>query len=93
MVGRAQGIYSLASLEEVGLLMTFNFVFTDGKFNGSTLNVLGHNPVFHKYREMPIVGGSGAFRLARGIATARTVSFNATTTDAVAEYHVTAMHY
>ncbi|XP_073131168.1 dirigent protein 22-like [Henckelia pumila] len=93
IVGRAQGIYTFASLEEIGLLMSFNFVFTNGKFNGSTLSVLGHNPVFHKYREMPVVGGSGVFRLARGIATTRTVWFNATTVDAVAEYHVIVLHY
>ncbi|KAG5581919.1 hypothetical protein H5410_052546 [Solanum commersonii] len=45
------------------LLMTLNFVFTTGKYNGSTLSVLGRN-AFQKYREMPIVGGSGVFRLA-----------------------------
>ncbi|KAL2490023.1 Dirigent protein 23 [Forsythia ovata] len=31
IVGRAQGMYCLASLEELGLLMTFNFVFSDGE--------------------------------------------------------------
>ncbi|KAI3446234.1 hypothetical protein Pfo_002899 [Paulownia fortunei] len=93
IIGRAQGIYGSASLEEVGLLMTLNFVFTDGKYNGSTLSVLGHNPVFHKYREMPIVGGSGVFRLARGIATAQTVWFNITSGDAVVEYNVMVLHY
>lgn len=93
ILGRAQGIYSSASLEEFGLLMTLNFVFTDGKFNGSTLSVFGHNPVFDKYREMSIVGGSGVFRLARGIATAQTVWYNLTTNNAVVEYTLMVLHY
>ncbi|KAK6159569.1 hypothetical protein DH2020_006883 [Rehmannia glutinosa] len=93
IIGRAQGIYGSASLEEVGLLMTLNFVFTEGEYNGSTLSVLGHNPVFREYREMPIVGGSGVFRLARGVATAKTVWFNVTSGDAVVEYNVMVLHY
>ncbi|GFP89024.1 dirigent protein 23 [Phtheirospermum japonicum] len=93
VIGRAQGIYGSASFEEIGLLMTLNYVFTDGEYNGSTLSVLGHNPVLHKYREMPIVGGSGIFRLARGVATARTFSLNVTTGDAVVEYNVFVLHY
>lgn len=93
IIGSAQGLYASASQEDVGLLMTLNFVFTDGKYNGSTLSILGHNPVFHKYRELPILGGSGVFRLARGIATAKTHTFNATTGDAIVEYHVIVMHY
>ncbi|XP_073131232.1 dirigent protein 22-like [Henckelia pumila] len=93
IIGRAQGIYVLASLEELSLFMSFNLVFTDGMYNGSTLSVLGHNPIFHKYREMAIVGGSGVFRLARGIAATRTVWLNLTTGDGVSEYHVVALHH
>ncbi|XP_031093195.1 dirigent protein 22-like [Ipomoea triloba] len=93
IVGRAQGMYGSASFNEVGLLMTLNFVFTDGKYNGSTLSVLGRNPVLNKYREMAIVGGSGVFRLARGIATAKTYWFNATSGNAIVEYHVVVLHY
>ncbi|TMW90774.1 hypothetical protein EJD97_015285 [Solanum chilense] len=91
IVGRAQGIYGGAGQKEAALLMTLNFVFTTGKYNGSTLSVLGRNPAFHKYREMPIVGGSGVFRLAQGIATAKTYWMNAT--DAIVEYNVIVLHY
>uniref|UniRef100_M1C4L9 Dirigent protein n=2 Tax=Solanum tuberosum TaxID=4113 RepID=M1C4L9_SOLTU len=91
LVGRAQGIYGGAGQKEAALLMTLNFVFTTGKYNGSTLSVLGRNPAFHKYREMPIVGGSGVFRLAQGIATAKTYWMNAT--DAIVEYNVIVLHY
>ncbi|KAI3434224.1 uncharacterized protein J3R85_006680 [Psidium guajava] len=47
LVGRAQGVYSLASQEEVALLMIMNFAFVSGKYNGSGITVLGRNPVFH----------------------------------------------
>ncbi|KAK9062463.1 hypothetical protein SSX86_019649 [Deinandra increscens subsp. villosa] len=92
IVGRAQGIYASASMEDLGFLMTMNFVFSDGDFNGSSLSLLGRNPALHEYREMPIVGGSGVFRMARGIATAKTYSFNLLG-DAVVEYNVMVSHY
>ncbi|XP_069146255.1 dirigent protein 22-like [Solanum lycopersicum] len=93
IVGRAQGIYGAADQNESGLLMTLNFVFTTGKYNGSTLSILGRNPVMNKYREMPIVGGSGVFRLAQGIATAKTYWINMTSGDAIVEYNVMVLHY
>ncbi|KAH7835886.1 hypothetical protein Vadar_030843 [Vaccinium darrowii] len=92
-VGRAQGFYGSAGMEQLGLIMTMNFVFTTGKYEGSTLSVLARNPALEKYREMPIVGGSGVFRLARGIATASTIWFKLTTGDAVVEYDVVIIHY
>ncbi|KAL3814040.1 hypothetical protein ACJIZ3_015308 [Penstemon smallii] len=93
VMGRAQGITGYASSEELCLLMTLNFVFTSGKYNGSTISVVGYNPINHMYREMPIVGGSGVFRLARGIATAETAKFNARSGNAVVEYNVMVLHY
>ncbi|MFS8016165.1 putative dirigent protein [Helianthus anomalus] len=93
VLGRAQGIYGSACLEESGLLMTMNLVFTGADYNGSTLSLLGRNAVFHTYREMPIVGGSGVFRMARGVATAKTYEFNLTSGDAVVEYNVMVQHY
>ncbi|MFS8016161.1 putative dirigent protein [Helianthus anomalus] len=93
VLGRAQGIYGSACLEESGLLMTMNLVFTGADYNGSTLSLLGRNAVFHSYREMPIVGGSGVFRMARGVATAKTYEFNLTSGDAVVEYNVMVQHY
>ncbi|PON74470.1 Disease resistance response protein [Trema orientale] len=92
-VGRAQGIYASASQTEVGLLMVLNYVFTEGKYNGSTLSILGHNAILSAVREMPVVGGSGLFRFARGYAEARTYMFNATTLDAIVEYNVYVLHY
>ncbi|CAI9097062.1 OLC1v1033361C1 [Oldenlandia corymbosa var. corymbosa] len=68
VIGRCQGTFSFASQSEIGLLLTLNFVFTDGPFKGSTLAILGNKKRDNQYREYPIVGGSGAFRLAEGIA-------------------------
>ena len=92
-VGRAQGIYASASQTDVGLLMVLNFAFTEGKYNGSTLSVLGRNTVFSDVREMPIVGGSGLFRFARGYAHAHTHTLDFKTGDAVVEYNVYVFHY
>ncbi|KZV13830.1 hypothetical protein F511_44983, partial [Dorcoceras hygrometricum] len=93
VVGKAQGFYGLASQEEVGLLMAMNFVFTEGKYNGSTITIMGRNAVFDKMREMPVIGGSGLFRFASGYAQARTHSFNLETGDATVQYDVYVMHY
>ncbi|XP_022744141.1 dirigent protein 22-like [Durio zibethinus] len=93
LVGRAQGIYASASQTEVGLLMVLNLAFTHGKYNGSALSILGRNPVFSTVREMPIVGGSGFFRFARGYARAKTHSFDLSTGNAVVEYNVYVFHY
>lgn len=93
LVGRAQGIYATASQSELGLLMALNYVFVEGKYNGSTLSILGHNAVFSQVREMPIVGGSGLFRFARGYAQAKTHTFDLKSGDAVVEYDVYVFHY
>jgi len=93
LVGRAQGIYASASQSEVSFLMALNFVFTEGKYNGSTLSILGRNNVFSGIREMPIVGGSGLFRFARGYAQANTHEIDFKTGDAIVEYNVYVFHY
>ncbi|KAK7336682.1 hypothetical protein VNO77_17228 [Canavalia gladiata] len=93
VVGKAQGIYGSAAQDELGLLMVMNFAFTEGKYNGSTLSLLGRNTVFSAVREMPIVGGSRAFRFARGYAQAKTHTLDLNTGDAVVEYNVYVFHY
>ncbi|XP_027103347.1 dirigent protein 22-like [Coffea arabica] len=93
LLGRAQGIYASADQNEVGLAMYMNYYFTAGKYRGSTLSLLGRNAGLHSIREMSIVGGTGVFRLARGIATAKTYFVNATTADDIVEYNVVVVHY
>ena len=93
LVGRAQGFYGSACQKEVGLLMAMNFAFIEGKYNGSTITILGRNMVFSKVREMPIIGGSGLFRFARGYVQARTHTWNHKNGDAIIQYHCYVMHY
>lgn len=93
LVGRAQGIYAYASQHEFGLLMVMNFALSEGIYNGSSLSILGRNAVLNTVREMPVVGGSGIFRFARGYALAKTVRFNQHNGNAVVEYNVFVVHY
>ncbi|VVA31548.1 PREDICTED: dirigent [Prunus dulcis] len=80
IVGRAQGLSSVAAQRdhEFALLVVMNFAFVEGKYKGSTISILGRNPVLNDVREMPIIGGMGLFRFARGYALAHTVRFNPT---------------
>ena len=93
LVGRAQGVYASASQTQVGLLMVLNFAFMEGKYNGSTLTVLGRNIILSAVRELPIVGGSGLFRFARGYAHAKTHTFDMRTMNAIVEYNLYVLHY
>ncbi|ERN04988.1 hypothetical protein AMTRI_Chr05g69730 [Amborella trichopoda] len=52
LIGRAQGIYASAAQEEVGFLMTLNYVFVEGKYKDSTLSILDRNAVFSGVREL-----------------------------------------
>ncbi|OMO92815.1 Plant disease resistance response protein [Corchorus olitorius] len=91
LIGRAQGIYGSAAQTELGLIMAMSFCFTDGIYNGSSVSILGKNSAMNPVREMPIVGGTGLFRLARGYALAKTHWFD-TTGDAIVGYNVTIIH-
>ncbi|VFR02888.1 unnamed protein product [Cuscuta campestris] len=92
-VGRAQGLYASASREGIGLLMVMNFAFIEGKYNGSTLAVVGRNSVFDEVREMSVIGGSGLFRFARGYVQAKTHRLDLQTGDATVEYNAYVLHY
>ncbi|XP_039024926.1 dirigent protein 22-like [Hibiscus syriacus] len=92
LVGKAQGIYVTTSQTEASLLMAYNFALMQGVYNGSSLSVMGRNPVFSDVREMPVIGGSGVFRLARGYAEARTSRYDYNTGNAFVEYNVYVLH-
>ncbi|XP_062182840.1 dirigent protein 22-like [Phragmites australis] len=92
LIGRAQGMYVSAGKDSLSLLMAMNFVFVDGAYNGSSVAIVGANPAERTIREMPVVGGTGAFRLARGYCQARTHWFDAKTGDATVEYNVYIRH-
>ncbi|KGN63770.1 dirigent protein 22-like [Cucumis sativus] len=91
LIGRAQGIYAMSAQQnEFSLLMTLTFGMTGGQYNGSSFSVVGRNPIMNEVREMPVVGGTGIFRLVRGYCLARTFSFR--NMDAVIGYNVTLIH-
>ncbi|KAG8368131.1 hypothetical protein BUALT_Bualt15G0013200 [Buddleja alternifolia] len=93
ILGRAQGIVGFADLNEIGFHMSITFVFTSGKYKGSTLSMMGRNNLLQKHRQMPIVGGTGAFAMAKGIATTSNYYFDTTTDNAVFEYKIIVNHY
>ncbi|XP_062017720.1 dirigent protein 22-like [Rosa rugosa] len=94
LLGRAQGFYGSASQEDISLLMAENFAFVQGKYNGSTITLMGRNSILNKVRELSVIGGSGLFRYARGYALATTQSFNASKSDdAIVEYNIYVLHY
>ncbi|XP_057493265.1 dirigent protein 22-like [Actinidia eriantha] len=93
VIGRAQGLYGLSSMENFCDVVAMNLIFTDGPYNGSALTVLGYNPVSQPKREMPVIGGSGVFRMARGVALLNTYYFNFTLGNTTVEYNVIVQHY
>ncbi|CAI0468837.1 unnamed protein product [Linum tenue] len=88
LVGRAQGMYTFDSQTDLTLLMAMSFGFTDGPYNGSSLVVVGRNPILEMDRELPVLGGTGRFRMARGYALVKTVSADANG-NVVVYYNVT----
>ncbi|ESQ34498.1 hypothetical protein EUTSA_v10008857mg [Eutrema salsugineum] len=89
-VGRGQGMYASTDMNALTFTMVFNLVFTEGEFNGSTVAMYGRNSVMLEVREMPIIGGTGAFRFARGYAQAKNYKLDGL--DAVVEYNVFILH-
>ncbi|KAL3628677.1 hypothetical protein CASFOL_027723 [Castilleja foliolosa] len=75
LLGRAQGTIAFTTHEaSYDLHVSIAYIFTSGKYNGSTVVAVGRNNVPQSVREFPIVGGTGAFKLARGIVTGSTYS-------------------
>ncbi|KAH1266276.1 Dirigent protein 3 [Glycine max] len=62
-----------------------------GKYNGSTITVLGRNRISQKLREIPVIGGSGVFRFATGYAEVNTVFLDPQTrsTITIFMFHIT----
>ncbi|TKW00285.1 hypothetical protein SEVIR_8G098800v4 [Setaria viridis] len=82
-VGRAQGFYLMASRSVDQLLLSANMAFTAGKYNGSSITLLGRDAIFDEIRELPVVGGTGGFHGAAGYGLIRTHSLNASNNNAV----------
>ncbi|KAK8522200.1 hypothetical protein V6N12_055920 [Hibiscus sabdariffa] len=101
VIGNAQGLYlSLSRDPSVFTAVLYvDFAFTSGRFNGSSFSLFSryaaveYDGTAEPEREMAIVGGRGAFRMARGFAQTRGISTNATTGNAITEFNVTLYHY
>ena len=67
LVGRYQGFFAGAGLvSPPGMQSAINFVFTAGEHAGSTLVMVGSIVSSEGPYETAVVGGTGAFRMARG---------------------------
>ncbi|CAM0879090.1 unnamed protein product [Alopecurus aequalis] len=67
LLGRFQGFIDFTGIGSLpGKLSVVTFVFTSGKYSGSTLVVTGIFQLTDGAIERPIVGGTGVFRMARG---------------------------
>ncbi|XP_051133547.1 dirigent protein 1-like [Andrographis paniculata] len=65
-LGRIQGHAAFSDFEETAWTMTFNVLFTHGEYKGSSLTIVGRNPINEELRQLSIVGGTGAFQLVWG---------------------------
>ncbi|KAL5078150.1 hypothetical protein RYX36_017134 [Vicia faba] len=92
-IGRAQGLIGLSSLHDIAEFMLINLIFDQGSsYAGSTLSMLGRNPISKQNRETSIVGGTGVFRFARGFAIANSVNSISTPQHYIVEYNITVSH-
>ncbi|XP_057802724.1 dirigent protein-like [Salvia miltiorrhiza] len=73
-VGRAQGMYLYDQRSIYGALLSFSFLFNSTDHVG-TLNFAGADPLMNKTRDISVIGGTGDFFMARGVATLSTDSF------------------
>ncbi|XP_015696985.2 dirigent protein 2-like, partial [Oryza brachyantha] len=87
LVGRAQGVTAATSLSDGAITTLLNLVFTAGPYSGSTLQVFGR-ALLGTVMERPVVGGTGAFRMARGYTLSRRVNSTDPNNLLVLEYDV-----
>ncbi|XP_051137376.1 dirigent protein [Andrographis paniculata] len=73
-VGRAQGMYLYDKKEIFTAWLGFSFVFNSTELKGS-LTFAGADPLMNKTRDVSVIGGTGDFFMARGIATLSTDAF------------------
>ncbi|KAM3355499.1 hypothetical protein ACQJBY_025962 [Aegilops geniculata] len=94
VVGNAQGMYVETGKDGYTILLTIDCEMTDGPFKGSSFVMFSRNEFRKPIREVPVIGGRGAFRMAKGYGLLKTVcvdcinSVNPSKGDII-EYNVT----
>lgn len=73
-VGRAQGFYMYDKKDIFTAWLGFSFVFNSTEHQGS-INFAGADPIMNKTRDISVIGGTGDFVMARGVATLMTDAF------------------
>ncbi|KAG6492390.1 dirigent protein 1-like [Zingiber officinale] len=74
LLGRAHELAVAASLgTPTAYLSMFNFIFTAGEYNGSSISIFGR-AVLTEVMDRAIIGGSGKFRMARGYTISKLVN-------------------
>lgn len=92
VIGNARGLYaSISRGADLTLLFNGDLEFTSGEFNGSSISVFSRDPLVLT-KELAVVGGRGKFRMAQGFILNNAIFFNATSGDAILEFHVTIFH-
>ncbi|OVA01882.1 Plant disease resistance response protein [Macleaya cordata] len=73
-IGRAQGVYVYDKKETFTAWLGFTLVLNSTDYQG-TINFIGADPIMVNKRDISVVGGTGDFFMARGIATVSTDAF------------------
>ncbi|KAJ0105873.1 disease resistance response protein 206-like [Pistacia vera] len=73
-VGRAQGLYLYDGKHTFNTWFGFSFTFNSTGHKGS-ITLAGADPFLEKTRDIPVIGGTGDFFMARGIANFMTDAF------------------
>ncbi|TVU37661.1 hypothetical protein EJB05_10987, partial [Eragrostis curvula] len=73
-VARAQGFYFYNKKTATNAWFAFSLVFNSTAYKG-TLEIMGADIIVDKTRDFSVVGGTGDFFMARGVATVRTDSY------------------
>ncbi|KAM1545162.1 hypothetical protein ACFX10_045538 [Malus domestica] len=92
-VGRIQGMFMVSSLDGRNAYDMLSIVFTNKKYNGSTLQIQGIDKQFEQYRELSVVSGTGQFRFVQGYITYKTVFVDLPNAYFVTQCNVTVKHY
>ncbi|KAH7861188.1 hypothetical protein Vadar_022818 [Vaccinium darrowii] len=92
-IARGQGIYVTSSLDGGKAHATVSVVFSDKKYNGSTLEIQGNSVQSSKIAEYAVVGGTGKFRFATGFVTLEVLFYDPTTFYSVSRCNFIVLHH